>query len=537
MDFFTKEELLEVRKWDNVVYDPGLDEHQKVRQYLIDSPETKTKFWAEKVSEKMGMIQKTIRNPRKRGRSTSIFKGYTWGRIYNKDQSTNEIFFTVGINGDKEKEKGPFLHIKIDRQFQRASDLTDQQQDKLKQLLLSNNGEYLYQDKIFLNELDDLGWDELIDRTVSFIEESQSVYNTVLTKITDEQNKYFTRICWNTNGWKNPSGREGKSNSNNSFEGITGFGMEEWLFSEELQVDGFQYGFLQGVNQNPPQREYFDVDLYTVEDTKQGKFIYWVCSIKEVQILSKKVAYSTQKKTGFEKVVKRQLSSLPELKQVDESISSFVGDQFLNIRFKLSDIVFPETENLQEVNFDLSNFPRYILFKGSLFDKVSDLQVAEQTGFDELGTESGNRSKNHTSFGRRSPGSYEIKHIHDEISRAIESLLNEVKKPDEKVYHELPLGSYKAIDLVHMKADEINYYEIKTHPKLIYCIREGIGQLLEYCYYNRPKHDKKINLILVSNHKPTEKLIRYMKTLRTMSEFNIYYQQYDVKSKKLINKV
>ncbi|MFY0683821.1 MAG: hypothetical protein JXR20_04655 [Balneola sp.] len=533
MNFFTEDDLLEVRKWDNIEYDADNVEHQQVRQFLIDSPETKTRYWARQTAEKLGMDQKTIRNPRKRGHNASIFKGYTWGRIFQKDQITEEVFFTVGINGSKEKKKSPFLHLKIDRQFQRSSELTDEQQSKLKQLLVKDNGEYRYEKKIYLNEITKLNWKDLVNTTISFIEKHELVFNNVLTAITAEQKKFFTRICWNTNGWRNPSGREGKSDSNESFEGITGFGMEEWLFAEDSQVDGFQYGFLQGVNQNQPQQENFNVDLYTVENTKQDKIVYWVCSIKDVQILSKEEAYRIQKRTGFEKIVKKHLNKIPELKHVNESISSFVGDQFLNVRYRLSDVIFPETKDIPIIDFDLSNFPRYLLFKGSLFDKVSDLKKETSTGYDELGDRSGSRSRNRISTGTRSPGSYEITHIHDEISRSVETSLKANMKSGEKVNYEVPLGSYKAVDLVYEKENSINYYEIKTHPKLILCIREGIGQLLEYGYYNRREHEKKLNLILVSTHKATEELKLYMEKLRKMSEFNIYYERYNRTTEKL----
>ena len=36
----------------------------------------------------------------------------------------------------------------------------------------------------------------------------------------------IARLCWNTHDWKRPSGSEGKSLSENSYEKIVGFGIE-----------------------------------------------------------------------------------------------------------------------------------------------------------------------------------------------------------------------------------------------------------------------------------------------------------------------
>ncbi|MEX1013643.1 MAG: hypothetical protein WDZ80_00595 [Candidatus Paceibacterota bacterium] len=532
-EFFTEEDLLTVKEWDDEVYDSNSSEHQNARVFLTEVPETKTKFWAQKVAEKLGMVDKTRRDPRKRAGKKSKFKGYTWGRIYKKGQPTEEVFYTIGINGDKEKEESPFLHIKIDRQFQRSSKLTDQQQQKARQLLVNENEEYRYEEKIYLNELGELSWDKLIQTTINFIEDHEKTYDNIVDEVAEYQKRYFTRICYNSDGWRRPSGPEGKSTSKESFEGITGFGMEEWLFAEELNTDGYQYGFLQGVNQNHPDSEVIDVDLYTVEDTDQGKITFWVCSIKNIEVIDVEEAHHVQKETGLEDRVIRYLKTVPSSEKIDQDITSFVGDTHLNIRFKLRNVDYPDTKDLQVIDLDLNKYKRYLLFKGSLFDQLSSDAKQKSTGFDTLSNTSGNRSENSTSYGKRSPGSYEIKHVHDQISKGVEAYLKGLMKTEESVNYEVLLGSYKKVDVVFEKANEIIYYEIKTHPKLIFCIREGIGQLLEYGYYNRPNHEKKLNMILVSPHSPTDDLSKYMEKLRSMSEFNIYYQQYDLKTESL----
>ncbi len=71
--------------------------------------------------------------------------------------------------------------------------------------------------------------------------------------------KNVEEICWNTNFWCAPSGSEGKSKNKNSYEGIVGYGHEEWLFDLEKIVDNYHYSFLQAANTG--RNVYKDLDL------------------------------------------------------------------------------------------------------------------------------------------------------------------------------------------------------------------------------------------------------------------------------------
>jgi hypothetical protein len=59
-------------------------------------------------------------------------------------------------------------------------------------------------------------------------------------KFTVDNNKQlvYTRLTFNSNNWKKPPGKYGKSNNPNSFEGKYQFGFEEWLFNESTLING-----------------------------------------------------------------------------------------------------------------------------------------------------------------------------------------------------------------------------------------------------------------------------------------------------------
>src|SRR4051794_23771632 len=61
---------------------------------------------------------------------------------------------------------------------------------------------------------------------------------------------YITRLCWNENGWERPSGSAAQVEAKETFNQQHGFGFEEWLFSPHFEVDGWRYGFVQGVNKS-----------------------------------------------------------------------------------------------------------------------------------------------------------------------------------------------------------------------------------------------------------------------------------------------
>ena len=71
-------------------------------------------------------------------------------------------------------------------------------------------------------------------------------------------------MCFNTQDWVVPSGRTGKSPSQNSFENLYGFGFEEWNLSNRHIIDGYKYMYLEGLRFYTPNRhDGHDLILYT----------------------------------------------------------------------------------------------------------------------------------------------------------------------------------------------------------------------------------------------------------------------------------
>lgn len=87
-----------------------------------------------------------------------------------------------------------------------------------------------------------------------------------------------------------------------------------------------------------------------------------------------------------------------------------------------------------------------------------------------------------------------------------------------------PIGGTK-IDLVVKENDSFTFYEFKTTDSIQSCIREALGQLLEYSYY--PNQNRARKLIIVSVNKINKESQEYLKKLRGDFNIPIYYKRYN----------
>lgn len=530
MDFFNEQDLKTLREWAGVEYDKTNPTHVDAKNELFSGIWSKTKKWCEEVAKETGLSTNSKRLWHKQaGPGRFIFRPYTWGKLLDERVWTDEIYFTVGVNSDEDQ----YLQVLLHYQFEVPKHLNDKQ-IALCDELIREDGRLRFTKKIYPAEFADYDWDRLISETVQYIEEHKKDYYRIIEEVGKLHSNYFTRICWNTDQWKKPSGPEGKSKSPQSFEGMTGLGLEEWLFSEELFHEGYQYGFLQGVNQGNPKEKFVNLDIYTIERTPQGNRTYWVATIKNAEIVEKEDAQKVQEKTGFNKIVDEYYELFQVRETLQDDVSSYIDEEFINVRFKEDDVVYHGEEDLFEIDFDTQRFPRYRLYKGRITDviDIDDESLKEDNYLDLSDNSTRSRASNRSSEGQRTPGNYQIYRKHDDISELLEKHLNKNKNTGENVTPEAGLGN-KAVDMVYEKPNEIVYYEIKTHRKLVYSIREGIGQLLEYAFWKRRPHDKDFKLVLVTHHKPTNTLREYFKKLQENYDLPIHYQQFDMQKNEL----
>lgn len=90
------------------------------------------------------------------------------------------------------------------------------------------------------------------------------------------------------------------------------------------------------------------------------------------------------------------------------------------------------------------------------------------------------------------------------------------------------------IDLVRKEGEKVIFYEIKTYYNLKSCIREAVGQVLEYAFW--PGVENADELIVVSQNKVSHECKVYLKKLRDKYGLPIYYQHFDLDTNQLSEK-
>jgi hypothetical protein len=119
---------------------------------------------------------------------------------------------------------------------------------------------------------------------------------------------------------------------------------------------------------------------------------------------------------------------------------------------------------------------------------------------------------------------------HNKIQSEIyKQLANKYGK--ENIGTENYTGNGTRIDLVVKHEKSFTFYEIKTGNSALQCIREAFGQLIEYANF---KNDVEIEkFIIVSPNKLNSEIKTYLEKIRKKYSIPIYYQYFEIQSKKL----
>ncbi len=325
--------------------------------------------------------------------------------------------------------------------------------------------------------------------------------------------KKIARICWNSNGWVTPSGRSGKSNNKDSYEFQNGYGHEEWLFDTTKLIDGYHYGYIQaiGKHRNKYLDQVFDVSLYSINsDTKQR---WWLGEIKNLEVVSAEEStqvYKRYKRNGWYKEMIAQLSSVGA--NTEEYKNFVTADIFSVVKYK------PENLNLLDEPQKFSNDdPAVTSNYYNLKNKKLEPNLERQRAFQFIAGHTEGKSKTKRSY---SDYNKDVSLLHNQLQTSLYEKLSELYG-HENVATELGCGSGNRIDLVVKKEERYSLYEIKTSNNAKSCIREALGQLMEYAFYNDNIDIDK--LVIVSPHELKITDTEYLNRIKSKFTLPIEY--------------
>jgi len=341
----------------------------------------------------------------------------------------------------------------------------------------------------------------------------------------------FSKICWNYNGWREPSGLFGKSPDKESYERKNKFGHEEWLFDFDKLIDGFHYAALQPIGKfrDTYIGNTFDIQLYSV-NSKEKQWC-WVATIRNVEAIDRAQesdAIKIYRKNGW---LNEMASDLKKIGANEKKfLASVKSDGLFNVKFRPEDVVWFGAEPVPFETHEKITHTRYTLLTENsvVSDKKGSPTASTANRKPELNF--GGKTNKGKHSGKRGPNQQSViqcLQLHTDIQNSLLKYLQMNNSGYKKIELEVgKSGDGSSIDLVMRRANGKDvFFEVKTYASAKMCIREAVGQLMEYSYY--PDCALASELVIVSQASLGEEGQRYIKLLNEKFSMPISYMQFD----------
>ncbi len=325
--------------------------------------------------------------------------------------------------------------------------------------------------------------------------------------------RYLARVCWNSKGWRCPTGEARGLEEEPSFVNDHHFGHEEWLFNNLWEMDAWRYGFLQPVNRawGQHQGEIIDLTLYTIDPARRRLM---AGRIHRAEVLTEAEALAAW--TEFEKrgLLKRMRDEVSAIGGDTSTLTSRPSDFIpFNIRFRAEDMEIADPPELIPRNHRIWALHRYVLTVAQDVDFVREGRV-------------GTRKLRPERFDPREPtGPTEIDARHNQIQNHLFRLL-------DQRYGEAVVMEKNHVDIVVEHPGLHAFIEVKSDPEARIALRNAIGQLLEYVWYEQPDA-RRPQLIVAAPAPLTLAAKAYLDRIREKEGLKIGYIQVTLETKAL----
>lgn len=169
-------------------------------------------------------------------------------------------------------------------------------------------------------------------------------------------------------------------------------------------------------------------------------------------------------------------------------------------------------------NISVFNFMRKLFYEAGLFDKKKNSRNIQtkrkrgRKGTDTLNTEDQSRKGTEAKV---------VTQHHKKIQEQLMAYLME-KHPNAKITFEKNF-----IDLLLVSNDEVHYYEVKTAQTPEACIKQGLGQLLSYSYFEDQSHNNyeglKKKIVIFGKWKPKHYDLQFIEYVNNSLNINFEY--------------
>lgn len=344
-------------------------------------------------------------------------------------------------------------------------------------------------------------------------------------EVKDEKihNRYWqqriARVCFNTNGWRAPSGAAGKSKNDGLFECQYGFGFEEWLFDDSKEINGYHYAVLQPVYNKwrSYEGEVFNIRLYTLDSRTQQR--YWVGLLEGIEVISKEESEQIRKVYKQKGWLKERTK---ELKEVNANTRDWKEKYYWAFTVKIP------MAQVRGRNTDIVPIQEDSLFKGDRYNLRHAGGINQNVSKVPFKFKNGQLPEREFIKRKFVEKETEYENRHWEIQKV---LIDQLRKEfgSGNVGYEVTLAQGNRADvMVKRGPDFYDLYEVKSYASLMTSIRVALGQLIEYALSNT---GFKVNrLILVSDIQPTEEISTYLEEVNAGLDLDFSYLQIEINS-------
>ena len=330
----------------------------------------------------------------------------------------------------------------------------------------------------------------------------------------------FSRICWNTAGWRKPTGDAARVETRGTFVSRHNFGLEEWLFNSEWMIDGFRYGFLQPIGKYYSTKyrgSFCSILLYTVTPEKDTLLVARIANVYIPEEDELDRVLKQYEKSGWMDSMRTDVGAVGGDPTV---LDNAEPSGIFNIRFQPEKVeIFDPRPRVPE-DHKICKVQRY-----QPFDWDGNLPNTEEAPPpDDVDPTRSERERTRAAQEgvRFDPGHVRLqnrlyRHLCEKYGNA----------------HVLYENSY--VDLTLNEPAGCTFFEIKMESTVKRCIRSALGQLLEYAHY--PTGSRAKRLVVVGDVLPTDDDRRYVSLLREKYRIPIYYSRFHWEKNKLGKKI
>ncbi|RPD85204.1 hypothetical protein [Luteimonas sp. 100069] len=297
---------------------------------------------------------------------------------------------------------------------------------------------------------------------------------------------WVARLAYNSRGWWCPAGAGEVYEAVPSYRAEHGFGHEDWLFRGEWLLDGWRYGFVQGVNKSRASllrsNRPFNLRLFTMRGPGDRRA---VAEIRDVECLTNEQAADAVEafeQLGWMDTMRAEVRAAggrPEALGRTE-----YAPYILNMRYRLENVRWLDGSTPLAAEDSVHKVKRYSLCRANDSLCTAQPRWRGRAGKTDLPDAVDRCYWRPGGWTTRTPEHLKIQRaLKDEVER---------RYPGCVVVFE-----QDHIDLVARTKDELLLFEVKSDLAPLSVIRQALGQILEYALHPRRQHELPVRLVIV----------------------------------------